>query len=75
MRLPLDWLREYVPWDRGAEELGVLLTTAGLEVEAIHRPGEQMKGILVGEVLEAGPHPDADRLTLLVDRQTDKDVE
>ncbi len=34
MKTQLDWLREYVDVDLGAEELGHLLTMAGLEIEA-----------------------------------------
>ena len=34
MKIQLDWLREYVDVDLSAEELGHLLTMAGLEIEA-----------------------------------------
>jgi len=34
MKIQLDWLREYVDFDLSAEELGHLLTMAGLEIEA-----------------------------------------
>lgn len=64
MRLPLDWLREYVPYEGTAEELGERFTLAGLELEAIERPADDYRGVLVGEVLEVGPHPNADRLTI-----------
>ena len=34
MKIQLDWLKEYVDFDVSAEELGQLLTMAGLEIEA-----------------------------------------
>jgi phenylalanyl-tRNA synthetase beta chain len=34
MKIQLDWLKEYVDFDASAEELGQLLTMAGLEIEA-----------------------------------------
>ncbi len=63
MRVPLDWLREYCspPLDaRGIEER---LTMTGTKVEAIHHHGvAAVEHFVVGRVLSAEPHPDADRL-------------
>jgi phenylalanyl-tRNA synthetase beta chain len=64
MRLPLNWLRDWVPYEGTASALAERLTMAGLEVEAIDRPGDAFAGVVVGEVLEAGRHPDADRLSV-----------
>jgi phenylalanyl-tRNA synthetase beta chain len=64
MRVPLEWLREFVPWEGGAEELGERLALAGLELDGVDRPADAFNGIIVGEVLEAAQHPNADRLTL-----------
>ncbi|MEK6708964.1 MAG: phenylalanine--tRNA ligase subunit beta [Nitrospinota bacterium] len=68
MRVSLEWLSDYVELDPAEEDLvqriaeGLLL--AGLEVEGVERPGEALAGVVVGEVLEAGPHPNAERLRL-----------
>ena len=35
MRVPLSWLREYVPWKGTAEELADLLSMSGTEVENV----------------------------------------
>jgi phenylalanyl-tRNA synthetase beta chain len=63
MRVPLPWLREYCdpPLDvRGIEER---LTMTGTKVEAIHHYGvRSTDGFVVGRVLSAEQHPDADRL-------------
>jgi phenylalanyl-tRNA synthetase beta chain len=69
MRVPLNWLREYVAVDAPAEELAEKLGTATCEVERIIRRGvADENGNLgfyrVGRVLEAGKHPNADRLQL-----------
>ncbi|MGI9174242.1 MAG: phenylalanine--tRNA ligase subunit beta [Rhodothermales bacterium] len=64
MKISLDWLSEYVDQDLSPEELADLLTMAGLEVEDVERRGASLDGVVVGRVLEAGPHPNADRLTL-----------
>ena len=61
--VPLPWLREYCdpPLDvHGVEER---LTMTGTKVEAIHHHGvPSTDGFVVGRVLSAEPHPDADRL-------------
>jgi phenylalanyl-tRNA synthetase beta chain len=64
MRLPLNWLRDWVPYQGTASALAERLTMAGLEVEAIDRPGDAFNGVVIGEVLEARRHPDADRLSV-----------
>ncbi|MBI1724845.1 MAG: phenylalanine--tRNA ligase subunit beta [Candidatus Tectomicrobia bacterium] len=68
MRVSLEWLSDYVeldPADAGlAGRIADGLLLAGLEVEEVERPGEALEGLVVGEVLEAGPHPGADRLRL-----------
>ncbi len=63
MRVPLPWLREYCdpPLDVGAIE--ERLTMTGTKVEAIHHHGvSSPEGFVVGRVLSAEQHPDADRL-------------
>ena len=64
MRFAVSWLREWVDAPLGDEELAHRMTMAGLEVDSIVRDGEGLDGVVVAEVLEAGPHPDADRLSV-----------
>jgi phenylalanyl-tRNA synthetase beta chain len=69
MNVPLSWLREYVEVDATAVEIADRLAIATGEVERISRPGvADVDGNLglyrVGRVLEAGKHPNADRLQL-----------
>jgi phenylalanyl-tRNA synthetase beta chain len=63
MRVPLPWLREYCDPALDVEQIEERLTMTGTKVEAIHRHGvPSAEGFVVGKVLEAELHPDADRL-------------
>ena len=64
MRVPLSWLRDYVPVTMPVDELAHKLTMAGIEVGAVERVGGQWRHCSVGRVLSVDPHPNADRLTL-----------
>ncbi len=65
MRVPLSWLRSYCDPDLSTGEIADLLTSAGLEVARIDRVGVgDPAGFFVGRVLEANPHPNADRLSV-----------
>ena len=69
MRVPLNWLREYVDPPIDTHLLADRLTMTGTNVEAIHRHGvDALENFVVGRVLEAEQHPNADRLSVcLVD--------
>ena len=64
MKASLQWLKEYVPIDVKPEELGHLLTMAGLEVEGMETIGAGFEQVIASRVLEVRPHPDADRLSV-----------
>ncbi|HSK14746.1 MAG TPA: phenylalanine--tRNA ligase subunit beta, partial [Gaiellaceae bacterium] len=69
MKVPVSWLREYVDLDVPTAEIADRLAVASGEVERITRRGvADVDGNLdlyrVGRVLEAGKHPNADRLQL-----------
>jgi len=58
MRVPLSWLREFVPVaeDASAEDLMATLVKVGLEEEDVHRPSDELSGpIVVGQVLSMEP--------------------
>ncbi len=62
MLLSLSWLKEFTPYEGSAEALGDKLTMLGLELENILHPFEDIKDIVVGEVLECQMHPASDHL-------------
>jgi phenylalanyl-tRNA synthetase beta chain len=69
MKVPVSWLREYVSFDMPPYELASMLVFTSFEVDRITRRGvADLDGNLglfrVGKVLEAGKHPNADRLQL-----------
>jgi phenylalanyl-tRNA synthetase beta chain len=71
VRVPLSWLRDYVTVDVPVTELAQRLLFTSCEVERIEARGvADTDGNLdlyrVGRVLEAGKHPNADRLQLCV---------
>jgi phenylalanyl-tRNA synthetase beta chain len=69
MKVPVSWLREYVDFDLPIEALARRLVFTSCEVDRIvHRGVPDVDGNLthfkVGRVLEAGKHPNADKLQL-----------
>ena len=54
MLLSLKWLREFVPVEAGAQEVGDRLTMLGLELEDILHPYDPIKDIVVGHVHDEG---------------------
>jgi len=65
MLVPLSWLSDYVDIDRDVVSLAEGLSDAGLKVEAIHRPGADIEGVIVAEVLSIAPHLNADKLAIV----------
>lgn len=62
MLLSLNWLREFVPYEGTAEELGERLTMLGLELEEIVHPFDGIRDVVAGRVLTCEMHPDSDHL-------------
>ncbi len=63
MRVPLSWLDEYVVADLPVRELATRLAMTGTEVDRIHHHGVGApEAFVIGRVLSAEQHPDADRL-------------
>ncbi len=57
-------MREFTPVAVTPAELAAQLTLAGLEVEAVEPVAPPFTGVVVGEVLTAGRHPNAEKLSL-----------
>ena len=62
MQFPESWLREFCNPPINTTELADLLTMAGLEVEGLAPAAPPFTGVVVGEIIEAEQHPNADRL-------------
>lgn len=62
MKFSEAWLREWVNPEIDTDTLSEQLSMAGLEVDGIEPVAGDFSGVVVGEVVECGPHPDADKL-------------
>ena len=62
MKFTLSWLKEHLDTTASLTDVRDKLTMLGLEVEGISNPAEALKGFVVGYVIEAVQHPNADRL-------------
>jgi phenylalanyl-tRNA synthetase beta chain len=62
MQFPESWLREFCNPPLTTQELADTLTMGGLEVEDLRPVAPPFTRIVVGQILEAVQHPNADRL-------------
>ena len=62
MKLTLSWLKDHLDTNASLKEIVETLTRIGLEVEHVHDPAAQLKDFTIAQVIEAKPHPNADRL-------------
>ncbi|MDB2356460.1 phenylalanine--tRNA ligase subunit beta, partial [Pseudoalteromonas sp.] len=62
MKFSEKWLREWVNPAIDTQALSEQLSMAGLEVDAVEPAAAEFNGVVVGEVVECGQHPDADKL-------------
>ena len=66
MKVPVSWLRDYIREPFDADDIAHRLTMAGTEVAGIERIGSSWEGVNVGLVIDVRPHPNADRLRLVM---------
>ena len=64
MKFTLSWLKEHLDTNASPAEIAARLTAIGLEVESVTDPGAALKDFIVGEVVTAEKHPNADKLRL-----------
>ena len=67
MTISYNWLSEYLPKTVSPEQLSIILTSIGLEVESLEKLENfrgGLAGLVVGEVVELSQHPNADKLKL-----------
>jgi phenylalanyl-tRNA synthetase beta chain len=64
VKVTYRWLQQFTPIEAAPAALAAQLTMAGLEVESLAPVAPPFSGVVVGEVLEAGRHPDAEKLSL-----------
>ncbi len=65
MNISYNWLKDFLSVDLPVEKIAEILTDIGLEVEKIHKFSSlksDLKGVVIGKVLEVKKHPNADKL-------------
>ena len=73
MKFTLSWLKAHLETEAPAETIADRLTAIGLEVESLAHRGAALASFTVARVVEARPHPNADKLRLcLVDIGTER---
>ena len=65
MRVPLNWLREFVDPGLEVDELADVMTQGGLVVEAVEYPTGGIRGVRIGEVRAVAPIAGSDKLSLV----------
>ncbi|MGI6777248.1 MAG: phenylalanine--tRNA ligase subunit beta [Acetivibrionales bacterium] len=62
MKVPMNWLKEYVDINVTTEEFINAMTMSGSKVESVEKLGEEISNVVVGKIVSIEPHPNADRL-------------
>ncbi|MEP2379999.1 phenylalanine--tRNA ligase subunit beta, partial [Parasphingorhabdus sp.] len=65
MKFSLSWLKAHLDTAASLTEITDKLTDIGLELEGLENPADALRPFRVAKVIEAGPHPNADKLQLL----------
>ena len=65
MKVPYNWLREYVDIPYPPEELARRLTMAGIEVGSVQIFAPLGEGFVAGRIEELSPHPTASNLQVV----------
>ena len=64
MKVPYNWIKDYVDINVTPVELGDKLTLTGSQLEEVIMQGDNIKNIVVCHIEEIKKHPDADRLSV-----------
>jgi phenylalanyl-tRNA synthetase beta chain len=66
MQISLNWLKEFVEIDPNLDpkDIALTLTRKTAEVEGVTDESKNFQNIVVGEILEISPHPEADKLQI-----------
>jgi phenylalanyl-tRNA synthetase beta chain len=65
MKISYNWLKQFIQTDKTPQELSLILTDIGLEVESLETVQPVvggLEGLVIGHVLSCVQHPNADRL-------------
>src|SRR5258705_12815355 len=66
MKFSVNWLREFVELPPSIDALAELLTMSGVEIEGIEKRCADFDKVVVAQITDSKPHPNADRLRACV---------
>lgn len=67
MKISYSWLKQFIQTDKTPQEISLILTDIGLEVESLEKVQPivgGLEGLVIGYVTECSQHPNADRLSI-----------
>lgn len=64
MKVPVEWLKDYIDINLDAKKLGDALTLSGSKVEEVITSGDEIQKVVTGKILKIEPHPDAEKLVV-----------
>lgn len=64
MKYSFDWLKEISGTKQDVQKVVDDLTMHSFEIEGLEKIGQNLNGVVVGEILEISKHPNADKLQL-----------
>ncbi len=65
MKISYSWLKQFIQTDKTPQEISLILTNIGLEVESLEKVQPivgGLEGLVIGHVIACEQHPNADRL-------------
>ncbi|MGF1925459.1 MAG: phenylalanine--tRNA ligase subunit beta, partial [Bacteroidia bacterium] len=65
MKISYSWLKQFIQTDKTPQEISLILTDIGLEVESLEKVQPVvggLEGLVIGHVVACIQHPNADRL-------------
>lgn len=75
MLVPVKWLKEYVDIDMDTKKLCDKMTMSGSKVENVEKKGVGIKGVVIGQIVDIQPHPNADKLVVVLTDIGDKKIQ
>lgn len=64
MKIPFNWLKDYIDIDLDVKDLADRLTLSGSKVEEVITSGDEIQNVVTGKLEKIEPHPDADKLVI-----------
>lgn len=64
MKIPVNWLKDYVDINIDSKDLGDALTLSGSKVEDVEVSGQEIQNVVTGKITKIEKHPDAEKLSV-----------